>query len=72
LDHPYAVITDEQGKFTIADLPAGEHELTIWQERALYIETKDKQRKHKVRVIGGKTTDLGTIEVPIAKFMEQK
>jgi hypothetical protein len=72
VDHPYAVVSDEQGKFKIAALPAGEHELTIWQERVGYIETKDKARKHKVTVIGGKTIDLGTIKIPVAKFMEQK
>jgi hypothetical protein len=72
VDHPYAVVSDEQGKFTIASLPAGEHELTLWQERAGYLLTKDNERKHTVKVIGGKSTDLGTIKVPVAKFMEQK
>ena len=54
VDHPYAVVSDEYGKFTIADLPAGEHELTIWQERCGYVETKEKARKHKVTVIARK------------------
>ena len=67
LDHPYAAISDGKGKFTIADLPAGEHELLIWQEKAGYVE-----RKYKVTVVGGKTTDLGTIKVPIAKFADKK
>lgn len=30
LDHPYNVVTDGDGSFEIADLPAGRHEFTIW------------------------------------------
>lgn len=65
LDHPYGAISDEQGEFKIADLPAGDHELIVWQERVGYIN-----KKFKVTVTGGKTTDVGTIAVPAAKFME--
>jgi hypothetical protein len=32
LDHPYNVITAEDGSFEIADLPAGTHQFTIWHE----------------------------------------
>ena len=67
LDHPYGAVSDAQGKFTIADLPAGEHELVLWQERIGYVE-----KKYKVTVVAGKTTDLGTIQVPAAKFTENK
>jgi hypothetical protein len=67
LDHPYAAISDEKGKFTIADLPAGEHELLMWQERAGYVE-----RKYKITVVAGQTTNLGTIKVPVAKFSDKK
>lgn len=66
LDHPYGAVADETGKFQIADLPAGEHEFVVWQEKAGYIE-----RKFKVNVVGGKTTDIGTIKVPVAKFAEK-
>jgi hypothetical protein len=67
LDHPYGTVSDEHGKFTIADLPAGEHELMIWHERVGAIE-----KKFKVTVAVGKTTDVGTIPVPAARFMETK
>ena len=66
LDHPYAAVSDAQGKFSIADLPAGEHEFVIWQEKAGYIE-----RKFKVLVVAGKTT-VETIKVPVAKFADNK
>ena len=65
LDHPYGAISDDAGRFKIADLPAGDHELVLWQERAGYIN-----KKFKVTVSAGKTTDAGTISVPAAKFAE--
>ena len=56
LDHPYAVATDADGKFTMADLPSGTHEFVIWHERPGYLE-----RKFKVTVKADETTDLGKI-----------
>ena len=50
-----------------ADLPAGDHELVVWQERVGYIN-----RKFKVTVTGGKTSDVGAIAVPAAKFTQGK
>jgi hypothetical protein len=70
LDHPYAAISDDQGKFTIADVPAGEIELIIWHERAGYIQTADGKRRHRVMVAAGQTADLGIIKIPTAKFLE--
>ncbi|WP_373651187.1 MULTISPECIES: hypothetical protein [unclassified Schlesneria] len=40
VDHPYAAITDENGEFTITDLPVGSHEFIVWQETAGYLEKK--------------------------------
>jgi plastocyanin len=34
LDHPYGAITDENGNFEIADIPAGDHVLVVWHESA--------------------------------------
>lgn len=33
LDHPYVAITNEKGEFEIADLPVGELEFKVWQEK---------------------------------------
>ncbi len=34
IDHPYAAVTDAEGKFQIPNLPAGQHTFKIWHERA--------------------------------------
>jgi plastocyanin len=31
-DHPYYVITDETGAYSLAEVPAGEYELKVWHE----------------------------------------
>lgn len=63
LDHPYAAITDAKGKFTIADLPEGEHVFRVWQERVGYVN-----RELKVTVESDKTKDIGVVKVPADKF----
>jgi hypothetical protein len=62
LDHPYAAITDENGDFKLEKLPAGSLEINMWQEKAGDLD------KQTVTITDGQTTDLGTIEVPAAKF----
>jgi hypothetical protein len=61
-DHPYAAVTDKEGKFKIEGLPVGEHSFTVWQESSGYIE-----RAYKVTVKAGAQT-LPTVKVPVAKF----
>jgi uncharacterized protein (DUF2141 family) len=34
LDHPYFAVTDEDGKFSIKNLPPGTYKLTAWHEKA--------------------------------------
>ncbi|MSR59274.1 MAG: hypothetical protein EXS05_16795 [Planctomycetaceae bacterium] len=67
LDHPYAAISDAKGKFKIADMPAGEHELHIWHEVPGNVE-----KKYKVTVKKGETIDLGRIKIPAEKLFETK
>ena len=40
VDHPYAAITDADGKFHIDNLPVGKHDFIIWHEKAGYVEKK--------------------------------
>lgn len=63
LDHPYAAVTDKDGKFTIGKLPAGKHEFVVWQESVGYIE-----RKLVVEVKDKGTTEVPVIKAPLAKF----
>jgi plastocyanin len=39
-DHPYYTVTDANGKFTIADVPAGTYSVEFWQEK---LGTQTKQ-----------------------------
>jgi plastocyanin len=48
VDHPYAAVTDKDGKFTIEGLPTGEHEFRVWHEKVGYIN-----RKYVVKVKAG-------------------
>ncbi len=63
LDHPYAAITDKDGKFKIENLPEGEHEFRVWHEDAGYID-----RKLVVKVKAGETTTVKKLEVPLKSF----
>ena len=67
VDHPYAVVTDADGKYKIENLPAGEHEFRVWQERQGYLN-----RKYMVKVVAGKTTTLPVEKVPVEKLSEKK
>ena len=40
LDHPYGVVTAEDGSFEISNLPAGRHEFTIWHEVPKVVDSK--------------------------------
>lgn len=63
VDHPYAAITDKDGKFTIENLPEGDHEFAVWHEKVGRIESK-----LKISVAGGKITEVKSIEVDAAKL----
>jgi len=59
VDHPYAAVTDKDGKFTIKNLPVGEHEFRVWHERKGYLD-----RKYTVKVAKG-DNELKPVEVKI-------
>jgi len=53
VDHPYYAVTDANGKFTIADVPAGTYTLEFWQEK-LGVQT----RQITVAASGATTADF--------------
>jgi len=63
VDHPYATITNKQGKFRIEKLPAGEHTFRVWHERTGYID-----RKLTVTIEADQTTRLRPIPVLTEDF----
>ena len=67
LDHPYAAISDKDGKFSIKNLPAGKYEFIVWHERVGYVD-----KALQVEIKGDATADLDPSKVPVAKFEIKK
>ena len=40
VDHPYAAVTDNEGRFEIRNLPVGKHEFRVWHEARGYLEKR--------------------------------
>jgi RNA polymerase sigma factor (sigma-70 family) len=53
-DHPYSVVTDESGAFTIKDAPPGAWRLVVWHEKAGYRGGRDGRLGMKVTLDGGR------------------
>ena len=56
MSHPFFAVTDKEGKFAIAGLPAGEYELECWHESGA-------KKKVKVKVAQGKTTKIDDVKL---------
>lgn len=67
IDHPYAVVSDKDGKFELKNVPAGELEFRYWHSKVGYVE-----KTVKLTIKAGGHLDLGKIKVPVAKFTETK
>ena len=55
INHPYAAVTDENGEFSIKDLPAGKHSFVVWHEAA---DGGFVERKFAVEIKSGETTEM--------------
>lgn len=64
IDHPYAALTDENGSFTISDLPAGKHSFVVWHEGA---DGGFVERKLEVEIKSGETMER-QIDYPADRF----
>jgi hypothetical protein len=62
LDHPWAAVTDEEGRFELPELPPGEYTFKVWHEKAGYID-----RQLAVTVTGEEVQEL-QLTVDSSKF----
>ena len=65
MDHPFVAITDADGKFEIADLPAGRHKFRIWHEKAGLLD-----KEYEIDVKGGDEPTEVEISYPAAKVAQ--
>ncbi len=63
VDHPYATVTDKDGKFTIKGLPAGKHAIQVWHSRVGWVN-----KKLEIEIKDGKVTSLGAIKIAADRF----
>jgi plastocyanin len=77
-DHPYVAVTDKDGAFTIANVPAGKWTFRAWHERPANLkkvtlagkETEWTQGKFPVTIQDKKTVDLGNVGVALEVFKQ--
>ncbi len=62
-DHPYHAITDEQGRFTLTDIPPGTYEVAVWHPYLRERETKEVTIQSKEST----TLDV-TIDAPTGRL----
>lgn len=62
-DHPFAALTDSEGRFEFPELPAGEHTLRIWHERGGLLDAR-----LKVNVKPGPEKTTLNLKYPIDEF----
>ncbi|QDT92882.1 hypothetical protein [Gimesia algae] len=69
LNHPYFATSDEMGRFKIKNLPVGEWEFQLWQEKAHYLAARPewKRGRFKLKITPGEN-DLGVIKVSPSVF----
>jgi hypothetical protein len=73
VDHPFAAVTDDEGRFTIKNVPVGKRSFRVWQESMGYVvNVVDAETKKPLNWPRGVfdieikpgLNDLGLIEVP--------
>ena len=62
LDHPYAAISDGEGKYEIRNLPIGEHVFFVWQETIGWVD-----KKFVVTIEAGEN-QREPVKIPVKRF----
>ena len=75
-EHPYSAVTDEHGRFEIRNVPQGQWDFKLWHERPGYLRTISGSRTEELKrgllaVDVKQETDLGTLKVPVAHFLQE-
>jgi hypothetical protein len=60
-DHPYFAVTDENGRFSIPNVPVGTWRVVMWQEKVGYRDGRAGRLGHKITVADGVN---GVCEMP--------
>ena len=71
--NPYMAVSDKTGTIKLENLPPGRWEFQFWHERSGYLGTFSNRKpfrrgRTKLEIVAGKTTNLKTLMVPVAKF----
>lgn len=61
VDHPYAAVTDKEGKFKIEGLPVGEHSFTVYHSTSGFVRAEIKS-KPEIPPLMVKVTEKGATE----------
>ena len=74
LDHPYAAVTDGEGKFTIENVPAGDLSFRVWHEKAGFVEKSlpvsvkaDETNEIRISVGAAQLAGLPTLRQAVAQ-----
>jgi plastocyanin len=62
-DHPYYAVTDEDGKFTMPNAPAGKYRLVVWHEKTGYLGGAPGRFGTPIEITGP-ATELKALEFP--------
>lgn len=61
-DHPFFVVTGDDGSFEIKGVPAGTQKLVVWQQSVGYVNP-EKLKGTPVKVSAGEVTDIGELKM---------
>lgn len=64
VDHPYAAVTDADGKFSIPDLPSGTHTFAVWHES---VDGNFLERRLTVKIQPDASTEI-KIDLPVSRL----
>ena len=65
VDHPYAAVTDKDGKFKIEKLPEGTHQIQVWHSRVGWIE-----KAWEIEVKAGEMSTIDPVNVAVDRFVK--